>query len=85
MVNHSVKEYVNVMASTNNIESVWAVLKRGYYGTFHHFSRKYINRYVNEFTFRLNEGNCKHDTIDRIKSLVNGFNYRLSYRDLVNG
>ena len=32
-VNHSAKEYVNGMASTNGIESVWAVLKRGYYGT----------------------------------------------------
>ncbi len=69
MVNHSVGEFVDGMASTNAIESVWAVLKRGYYGTFHHFSKKHINRYVNEFTFRLNEGNCAIDTTDRIDSL----------------
>lgn len=84
MVNHSVGEFVNGMASTNGIESVWAVLKRGYNGTYHHFSKKHIDRYVNEFTFRLNEGNCKIDTIDRIKSLVLGANGKhLPYKALV--
>jgi hypothetical protein len=28
------------------IESVWALLKRGYHGVFHHFSDKHIGRYV---------------------------------------
>ncbi len=32
-VKHSVNEYVNGMAHTNGIESVWAVLKRGINGT----------------------------------------------------
>lgn len=83
VVNHSVKEFVNNMASTNGIESVWALLKRGYYGTFHHFSKKHIDRYINEFTFRLNDGNCKIDTIDRIKALVEGtIGKRLSYKEL---
>ena len=30
MVNHSVGEFVNDMASINGIESIWAVLKRAY-------------------------------------------------------
>lgn len=84
VVNHSIAEYVNGMASTNGIESVWAVLKRGYYGTFHHFSKKHIDRYVNEFTFRLNEGNCQIDTIDRIKSLVSGAKSKtMTYKELI--
>jgi DUF2075 family protein len=41
------------------IESVWALLKRGYHGVFHHFSDKHIGRYVDEFVFRLNDGNVK--------------------------
>ena len=45
-VRHSAGEYVNGMAHTNGIESVWAVLKRGYNGTFHHFSCKHLQRYV---------------------------------------
>ena len=35
-VKHSVGEYVDGMAHTNGIESFRALLKRGYYGTYHH-------------------------------------------------
>ncbi len=83
-VNHSAKEYVNGMAHTNGIESVWAVLKRGHNGTFHHFSTKHLHRYVNEFTFRLNEGNCLVDTMDRIKSVcAASAGKRLTYKGLI--
>lgn len=70
VVNHTAKEFVNGMAHTNSIESVWAVLKRGFYGTYHWFSRKHLQRYVDEFAFRLNEGNCKVHTYDRIDALL---------------
>ena len=64
--------------------SVWAVLKRGCYGTYHQFSMKHLDRYVDEFTFRLNEGNVKSDTIDRINSLVSGGKgKRLTYQELI--
>jgi transposase-like protein len=83
-VNHSAKEYVNGMAHTNGIESVWAVLKRGYNGTFHNISTKHLQRYVDEFVFRLNEGNCQIDTKDRMVSLFKGIgNNRVSYKELV--
>lgn len=83
-VNHSAKEFVNGMAHTNSIESVWAVLKRGYYGTFHHFTMKHTQRYVNEFAFRLNEGNCSIHSMDRIDSLLYKTNgKRLTYKRLI--
>jgi transposase-like protein len=83
-VNHSAKEYVNGMAHTNSIESVWAVLKKGYSGIYHNFSTKHLQRYINEFTFRLNEGNCQIDTQDRMNSLFgNMFGKRITYRELV--
>ena len=53
-VAHSVGEYVRGMASTNGVESFWALLKRGYIGTFHHISEKHLHRYVNEFCTRHN-------------------------------
>ncbi|MDE0094875.1 MAG: IS1595 family transposase [Gammaproteobacteria bacterium] len=68
-VNHSAKEFVNGMASTNGIESVWAVLKRGFNGVYHNWSKKHCQRYVNEFAFRLNQGNCERDTQDRLDDL----------------
>ena len=56
-VKHSVNEFVNEIAHTNGIESVWAVLKRGYNGVYHQWIKKHMRRYVNEFVLRLNEGN----------------------------
>ena len=50
-VRHSVGEYVNGMAHTNGIESFWALLKRGYHGTYHHMSEKHLGRYVTEFAW----------------------------------
>ena len=82
-VNHSAKQYVNGKAHTNGIESVWAVLQRGFEGTYHWFSREHMFRYVNEFVFRLNEGNCKIDTVDRLEALVRGVKgKRLTYKML---
>ena len=53
-VKHSVGEYVDGMAHTNGIESFWALLKRGYHGTYHKMSRKHLDRYVQEFAGRHN-------------------------------
>lgn len=82
-VTHSAREYVNGMAHTNSIESVWAVLKRSFYGTYHWFSRKHLQRYVAECTFRLNEGNCRVHTYDRIDALLRkAANTRITYAAL---
>ncbi len=78
VVNHSVSQYVNGMAHTNGIESFWALLKRGYYGTFHHISAKHLHRYVNEFAGRLNIRTM--DTLDMMISLARGMmGKRLTY------
>ena len=39
---------------TNDIESFWAVLKRGMLGQFHSVSGRYLQRYIDEFVFRYN-------------------------------
>ncbi len=77
-VNHSAKEFVNGMAHTNGIESVWAVLKRGYNGIYHNWSRKHCQAYVDEFSFRLNEGCCERDTQERLDSLFSRMTGSLS-------
>jgi len=83
-VNHSIGEYARDDVTTNGIEAVWAVLKRGIYGTFHHVSEKHLGRYVNEFTFRLNEGNVARHTLDRLDSFVAGAaGKRLTYKALI--
>ena len=83
-VKHSAGEYVRGDVHTNGIESVWAVLNRSITGTWHHVSEKHLARYVNEAAFRLNEGNCEVDTLDRMAALASGIGgKRLRYRDLV--
>ena len=83
-VKHSAKEYVNGMAHTNGIESVWALLKRGYNGVYHNWSTKHCRQYVNEFTFRLNEGSCSRDTQDRMDDIFKAMAGKtITYRELV--
>ena len=81
-VRHNVKEYVKGQAHTNGIESFWALLKRGYYGTFHRMSPKHLQKYVDEFAGRHNLRPL--DTIDQMKSVVRGMEgKRLRYKELV--
>ena len=81
-VRHSVREYVRGQAHTNGIESFWALLKRGYYGTYHRMSAKHLQRYVDEFSGRHNMR--KLDTIDQMRVMAKGMDgKRLRYRDLV--
>jgi len=83
-VNHSAGEYVRGDVTTNGIESVFAVLKRGLIGVYHHASPKHLERYVDEFTFRLNEGNVKNHTLTRLESFVDGTaGKRLTYKALI--
>ena len=81
-IKHSVGEYVCGMASTNGIESFWALMKRGYHGTYHHMSEKHLSRYVDEFSGRHNHRPM--DTIDQMAMFALGLmNKRLRYSDLI--
>jgi transposase-like protein len=83
-INHGAGEYVRGNVTTNGIESVWAVLKRGLHGVYHHASPKHLGRYVNEFAFRLNEGNVRTHTLDRLDALiVASARKRITYRQLI--
>ena len=54
-VNHSADEYVRgAFWYTNSVESYFAILKRGVYGTFHSVSEAHLPRYLAEFDFRYN-------------------------------
>src|SRR5580700_7856902 len=53
-VDHGKGEYVRGDASTNEVESYFALLKRGIMGSFHHISKHHLDRYCDEFSFRWN-------------------------------
>ena len=82
-VNHHKKEWVRGQVHTNSIESVWAVMKRGLHGVYHHASVKHLGRYVNEFTFRLNDGKVQRHTLDRLSSFIDAtVGRRITYKAL---
>ncbi|MCY3885964.1 MAG: IS1595 family transposase [Gammaproteobacteria bacterium] len=81
-VKHSVGEFVDGMAHTNGIESFWALMKRGYHGTYHKMSPKHLNRYVAEFSGRHNLRDL--DTISQMEIVASGLTGKsLSYEDLI--
>lgn len=78
---HSTGEFVKGMAHTNGIESFWAALKRGYYGTYHRMSPKHLQRYVQEFAGRHNIR--RQDTLEQISLIAQRFDRKkLPYREL---
>ena len=53
-VHHASKQYVQGQVHTNTIEGFWSQLKRSLTGTYHAVSPKYLQTYVDEFSYRYN-------------------------------
>jgi len=84
-INHGAGEYVRDGITTNGVESVFAVMKRGLIGVYHHASAKHLGRYVDEFAFRLNDGDVKRHTLQRLDSFIDGVaGKRLTYKELIH-
>jgi transposase-like protein len=66
-VNHIAMEWVRPSTigpvHTNSIENFWSLFKRGLTGQFHQVSRKHLERYLNEFSYRFN-GRGSDDLFD---------------------
>jgi transposase-like protein len=81
-VNHGQGIYVSGDASTNEAESYFALFKRGIVGSFHHVSKRHLNRYCDEFSYRWN--NRKIGDGERTVIAIKGAEgKRLMYRDPV--
>jgi transposase-like protein len=78
-VTHSKGEYVRGDASTNQVESFFSLLKRGVMGSFHHISRKHLNRYCDEFAYRWSERKVT-DQERTLKAIRAGEGKRLTYK-----
>jgi len=81
VVVHSQKEYVRGSVHTNGIESFWALFKRGYHGTYHQMSRKHLDKYVDEFEFRLNSKDITDPA--RLSLMLKHAEGELTYKNLI--
>jgi transposase len=57
-INHSQGVYVMGDVHTQTIEGFWSLVKRGLGGVYHSVSRKYLQNYLNEYSFRYNHRDC---------------------------
>jgi len=81
-VNHSVGERVKGQAHANGLESFWALFKRAYHGTYHHISKKHLNRYVQQFARKHNIRDL--DTLAQMQHVVACMvGKQLQHKDLV--
>lgn len=81
VVCHSKGSYVNNQGEhTNTAESFNAIIKRGHYGIYHHFSKKHLHRYINEFAYRWNTREL-NDEQRMNKTIKDSFGKRLKYKD----
>ena len=53
-IHHSSKVYVMGDIHTNSVEGFWSLIKRGIGGVYHSVSQKYLQTYLDEYSFRYN-------------------------------
>ena len=87
IVKHCVGEYVKIDSKTafkihtNSIEEFWSLLRRGINGTHHWVSKKHIQRYLNDFSFRYS--NRELETVQIFESIFQNTNVPLTYKQLI--
>ena len=80
IINHSTGQYASGAFDTNSIEGFWSHLKRMIYGIYIQVSRKHLQRYCDELSFRFNSR--KTTDANRFRLSLTHSQGRLKYRDL---
>ena len=57
-IHHGAKIYVRGDIHTNSVEGFWSLIKRGIGGVYHSVSKKHLQSYLDEYSFRYNH---RHD------------------------
>ena len=80
-VNHAKGEFVKGLAHTNGFENTWSHFKRGIGAIQIHISKKHTDKYLNEYSFRLN---TKYLTdFERFTKWFDYCGGRLTYQELI--
>lgn len=83
VVRHNRGEYVvDGDVHTNSIESIWALFKRQIIGTHHWVSKKHLQAYIDEMTWRFNRRELEEG--QRVNDFLSDVKGRLMYRELIS-
>lgn len=82
IVSHSTGEYVKGRYHTNTIEGYWSLVKRGIIGIYHFVSKKHLQKYLDEFSFRYNSRKIGESV--RFNAMLSNMEFRLTYKELIN-
>lgn len=80
-VDHGRGQYAVGDCYTNSLENFWSILKRGIIGIYHKVTRKHLQRYCDEFTYRFNLRQVNDS--ERFEATFQDVACRLTYKDLV--
>lgn len=81
-VNHKSGRYAIGDTSSNGIENFWSGFKCGIIGNYSCVSRKHLQKYADEFSFRYNTKNISVG--ERISVFLENIEHRLTYKELTN-
>jgi transposase-like protein len=84
VVNHKARKFLSPEGgTTNTVENAWSHLKRMFYGTYNRVSKKHIQKYLDEFTFRFN--NRENNNAFKFAYLLSNITGNLTYKQLTHG
>jgi hypothetical protein len=83
-VNHFEKEYARGDVTTNTVEGVFSIFKRGMEGIYQHCHASHLHRYLTEFDFRYNNRVAlKINDAQRADNILSGVvGKRLTYQTI---
>ena len=82
-VNHGAGFYGSGDLTTNHIEGFWALVKRSIMGIYYHWSKKHMQRYIDECVYRFNTR--KFSDRERFDFFLRNIECRLTYKELIYG
>lgn len=81
IVRHDLKQYVNEDCYTNTLEGFWSLLKKSITGIYHNVSKKHLQKYCDEMSYRYNTRGMKD--AERFTLSLKKLNGRLTYNQLI--
>lgn len=82
-VNHGAGFYGSGDLTTNHIEGFWALVKRSIMGVYYHWSKKHIQKYIDECAYRFNTRNISDR--ERFDLFLQNAECRTTLKELIYG